>query len=124
MLLHAGRQLRCSKTLLGCCSDSLLSFVFVFLHHHLESWDQDSPRDDPCSELVQHVRIDILVSDSCLTLFVYVTLVERERLLGGFGFSDAIFLILDPTFLLFLADLCIQGLGSGFGNVVGLKRDF
>lgn len=65
--LHSGWELWSCKVRLRVSSDSLLSFVFIPLHHHLEAGNKDAPRYVTRSELIQHGLVDIIVSESTLS---------------------------------------------------------
>lgn len=123
MLLHPRRKLRACEAFLSHLTDSLLTFVLVLLHHHLKAWNQDSPRNDSRSELVQHLSVDVLVPNCRLSCFFNVAFVEREWLLGSFGLCHARFLVFNPSLLLGLENFLIQRLFGSLGDVVCLKGD-
>ena len=60
MSLHARGQFGGREASLSVRSDSLLSFMFIFLHHHLETGYKNSPWDDSGAELGEHVLIDVV----------------------------------------------------------------
>jgi hypothetical protein len=71
--------------------------MLVFFHHHLESWYQYSPWYNSRSKLIQHMCINIFVSDSFFSSFLDVTVVKRERLLSGFRLGDTCLFVLLPS---------------------------
>lgn len=107
VMLHPWGQLRTREALLCHRSNSLLTLVLVFLHHHLKSGHEDSPRNDPCTELVQHLSIDILIPNCRFPRFLDVPLVERKWLLSSLGLGNTGFLVFNLPLLLFFQDLLI-----------------
>ena len=97
--------------------------MLVFLHHHLESWHQYSPRDNSRSKLVEHMRVNILVSDSFVSSLLDITVVKGKRLLSGFRLCDTrLFVLLSSKSVLFLK-LFIKRLGGCAGDVVCFETD-
>ena len=107
MCLHARRQFGGSEARLSVLSDSLLSVVFLFLHHHLETRDKDSPWDDSSTELSEHVLIDVVGKIKFSALVCQVSFMERERLLSLLGSGHRSFLVRTAALILFLQDLTI-----------------
>ena len=95
--------------------------MLVFLHHHLESGHENSPRDDSSTELVQNSGIEILNSDFFFPRFFNVPLIERERLLSGLRLSNTCLLVFNLPLLLFLKDFLIKGLFRSFWNIICFK---
>lgn len=62
--------------------------MFILLHHHLEPWDQNAPRDDPRPELIEYGHVDVLVTNGCFTCLLNVAVMERKRLSGGLSLGN------------------------------------
>jgi len=59
-------------------SNSKLSIVFLFLHHHFEARNKNAPWDNSGSELSEHELIDVVCKVQSLTFSLQVAFVERE----------------------------------------------
>ena len=93
MSLHTWRQLGLSETLLSILSDPCLSFMLLAFHHHLELWNQDSPWNNPCPELVQTGSVNIISQIKCISSCLLISLMEREWLLRSLGLGNRLLLV-------------------------------
>ena len=64
------------EALFSIIPDPLLSVMFLLLHHHLETRNQDAPGNDTGSELLKHALVDVISEIEPLALSCQVPLVE------------------------------------------------
>ena len=64
------------EALFSIISNPLLSVMFLLLHHHLETGNQDAPGNDTGTELLKHALIDVIGEIETLALPRQVPLVE------------------------------------------------
>lgn len=95
--------------------------MILLLDHSLEAWDQDPPWNDSSAELVEHVRINILVAKCKLALPLDISIIEGERLLSGLGLGQACLFVGGPATLLFLEDALVEGFCRGLWDLAGLE---
>lgn len=95
--------------------------MFVLLHHHLESWHQNPPWDNPGSELIQHSSINVFISDSIFPCLFNISIVEVEWFLSGLGLGNTCFFVLLASNLIILKKLLVQRLSGSPRNIVSFK---
>lgn len=121
MLLHAWRQFCHLVTLFGVRTNSLLSFVFVLFTHHSKFGNEDSPGHNSRPELIQHVRVNLVVQVDRISHLLLIPFVKRERSLGLLGLSHGSLPDFLSSRLIFGQDLLVEGLQGGPRNVVCLE---
>lgn len=89
------------EAFLSVFSDSLLSIMFLLFHHHFESRHENPPGYDSCSELIEHIFIDVVGKIKPFTLSLQVSLMETKWFLGLFRASSRCFLIILTPLVLF-----------------------
>lgn len=92
--------------------------MFVFLHHRLESGNKNTPRDYSCSELVEHLCIDVFVANGSFTRLFDITFVERKGPCVGLGFGDRGLLVFLAALGFLVKNLLVQRERRGLGDVV------
>ena len=91
--------------------------MFVPLHHHLESRNEDSPGNVAGSELIQHSLVDIIVAKCSLSGFLRVTIVETKRFALSFVLCQRCFSIPLSSFCFFSLEMLIKWLSSALRNL-------
>ena len=121
VLLHARRKFSHLVAFLCIGANSLLSFVFIFFTHHSKFGNEDPPWHDPCSELIEHIRVNLVLQVHLISCLLQVAFIEREWFLSLFGLSHGSFPNFLPSLFIFCQDLLVKWFQGGSRNFVGLK---
>lgn len=116
MCLHSWWKLWSGITWFSIPSNSLLSFVFIPLHHHLKARYENTPRNVTGSELSQHGFVDVVVNQSALSRLLIISLMETERFWMSFVLCKWRFTISLSSFSFLPQEILVQRLSSTLWN--------